>query len=420
MYEIKKSPWLVWGLGAALFFSEYFGRVAPSVMVYELMSTFRVSHLELGTLSASFYIAYIGMQLPVGVLVDKFGPHRLLYSTAILCSLGTLLFALSNHILFAQLGRFIFGFGAAFAFVGTLKLASVWFPARRFGLLVGITQALGMLGAFVGAAPMSYAVSQFGWRTTLVMVAAIFLVLALLIKWIVRDKPDNFQDDDVTKNSDQQLLVTLKIILRNPQTWFIAIYVGFVFVPTAAFAEFWGVTFLVNTYHISTEFAALAVGLIFIGWGVGGPLMGCLSDYIKCRRPIMFASSLVGFLLIGVVLYIPALPIPVLFSCLLLYGLSNTGVAIGYAASAEINPRHTTGTSVAFANMASVMIGALLQPVIGWLIDLQWDGTMLNGYPVHQSYEFYRAFSILPACLLVGFICCFFIKETHCQFLSED
>src|SRR5688572_11451641 len=141
----KSYPWIVWGLAAAFFFSEYFARVAPGVMVPDLMRDFKVTALTLGSLSAFFYYAYVGMQVPVGILVDRFGPHRLLTVATVLCSAGCLLFASAQSVSLAEAGRFLMGFGASFAFVGTLKLAAVWFPASQFGLLAGLTQALGML-----------------------------------------------------------------------------------------------------------------------------------------------------------------------------------------------------------------------------------------------------------------------------------
>src|SRR5687768_6752451 len=161
------SPWLIWGLGAAFFFAEYVARVAPSVMVPELMKSFNVDAMAIGSLSAFFSYAYVSMQIPVGILVDRYGPHRLLTVMCIVCGLGCFLFAAASNIISANLGRFLMGFGASFAFVGSLKLAVLWFPANRFGLLAGLTQAVGMVGAAIGQAPISLVVAHLGWQTTL-------------------------------------------------------------------------------------------------------------------------------------------------------------------------------------------------------------------------------------------------------------
>ena len=415
MQKRLSSPWLIWGLGAALFFSEYFGRVAPSVMVPELMHDFNVTAFALGALSAFFYYPYIAMQVPVGMMVDRYGAHRLLTSTALVCAGGCLLFAYANSLVTAQVGRMLMGFGAAFAFVGALKLATNWFPPHRFGLLAGLTQALGMLGACVGQAPMAWSVETFCWRHTLFMVALSFVCLAVLIGLLVRDKPQGGIEVVQTRPRAMPLLAGLKMVLKNPQSWWNAIYAGLVYAPTAAFAELWGVTFLVNAYGIDTRTAAFGIGLIFIGWGVGGPLMGALSDRMLRRKPIMYVSAISGCIIIASILYIPHLPLAVLYSLLFLYGISNTGVATAYAVSAEINPRHIAGTSMAFANMASVIVGAIFQPIIGWLLDKHAGVTSLVVKPVYQAADFRFALVLLPVCMLLGIVFAKLVKETHCR-----
>lgn len=414
--KVSFSPWLVWGLGAAFFFAEYFARVAPSVMVPDLMRDFRVDALTLGSLSAFFYYAYVGMQMPVGVLVDRYGAHRLLTIMSVVCGAGCLLFASAQNVFTADMGRFLMGFGAAFAFVGSLKLAAVWFPATRFGLLAGLTQALGMLGAAVGQAPMSFAVTHLGWRMTMFVIAIIFLILAFCIWLIVRDRPTNLLVDHVPPASDQNVLGGLRRVLKNPQSWWNALYVGLLYAPTAAIAELWGVTFLAQNYHLSLHVAASIISLIFIGWGVGGPLIGWLSDKILRRKIIMLLSAICCFFFLLLLLYLPAsTPVSILLLTGFLYGVSNTGVATSYAVASEINPREIAGTSVAFANMASVIIGAFFQPIIGWILDLNWDGKMLNGAPVYSVHAFHMAFLQLPICLILCFIAGFFIKETYCK-----
>jgi MFS family permease len=409
------SPWLIWGLGAAFFFAEYFARVAPSVMVADLMRSFAVDALTLGSLSAFFYYAYVGMQVPVGMLVDHYGPHRLLTVMSILCGLGCFIFAIAKGVSMANAGRLLMGFSAAFAFVGSLKLAAVWFPASRFGLLAGLTQALGMLGAAVGEAPMSFAVTHLGWRNTMFLIAITFLILAILIGIIVRDKPsDSLPDKSLV--SDKNILAGFLQVLKNPQTWWNAIYVGLLFAPTAAVAELWGVTFLMQAYHLDLHIAAIAVSLIFVGWGVGGPLIGWFSDHIQRRRPLLFISAASCLFSLLLILYMPSTTsVSALFIVMFLYGITNTGVATSYAVASEINPRPIVGASVAFANMASVIIGALFQPIIGWLLDLNWDGKMQNGAPLYSVSNFQLAFLLLPICLALSFVMAFFIKETYCQ-----
>lgn len=417
--KINFSPWLIWGLGAAFFFIEYVARVAPSVMVPDLMRDFGVDALTLGSLSAFFYYAYVSMQIPVGILVDRYGAHRLLTVMCIVCGLGCLLFAAAKNVVSADFGRLLMGFAASFAFVGSLKLAVLWFPANRFGLLAGLTQALGMLGAAVGQAPTAFSVSHLGWQTTMFLIGVACLILGILIGLIVRDRPIHSLSRHEPLASDKNLLAGIKNVLKNPQSWWNAAYAGLIYAPTAAVAELWGVTFLAQNYHLSPRVAATGVSLIFIGIGLGGPLIGWFSDRIQRRRSLMLLSAGSCFILLMLMLYLPSTtPVSVLFIVMFLYGISNTGFTIAYAVASEINPRGIAGTSVALANMASVIIGAFFQPLIGWVLDLNWDGHMQNGAPLYSAHAFQLAFLVLPLCVALGFLLTFLIKETYCQSLE--
>ena len=148
--------------------------------------------------------------------------------------------------------------------------------------------------------------------------------------------------------------------------------------------------------------AAEAISCIFLGWAIGGPLAGMLSDRIKRRKPVMYASALLSLITMTAALYWPGLSIPMLFLLMFLYGLANTGVGVSYALAGEINERRVAGTSLAFANMASIIITAAFQPLIGWFLDLQWDGKIVGGVPVYSVEAYRQAMLALPICLALG------------------
>jgi MFS family permease len=407
-------PWLIWGLAAGAFFIEYFARVAPGVMIDSLMHDFKVQAFALGSLSAFFYYTYVAMQIPVGIMVDRFSLRWLLTSMILVCALGCFIFALTSQLPVAAFARLIMGFGAAFAFVSALKVAAVWFPPQQFGLLAGLTQAIGMLGAALGQLPMAYLVAHFSWRVTLLLIASVMIVLAVVIASVVRDQPQKDKPSPREKNLMHSPWSGLIAVLKNPQSWWNALFAGLLYAPTAALAELWGIKFFRQAYHLSNEMAAMAIGLIFIGWTVGGPLMGWISDKIKRRKIILLLSALGSFLLASSVLTLH-LPLMLLFCLLFFYGLANTGVATSYAVAAEINAHAIAGTSVAFANMASVLIGAGFQPLIGWLLEKNWDGTLEKGIPVYSTADFHAALIVLLASLLIALLVACGIRETYCQ-----
>lgn len=409
-------PWVVWGLAAGFFFLDYFARVAPAVMTDQLMRDFSILGTGFGFLSASFLCAYIPMQIPVGMLADRYNSRWLLGTNVLVCVAGCIIFATAHSLAVAMAGRFLLGFGAAFAFVTALKIATIWFPANRFGLIAGLTQALGMLGASISQAPMAYSVDHIGWRPTMWMITVALFFLAIAIFLFVRDKSygsDSHATNKVTNG--KAVIVGLWKIMQNPQTWWNALFVGLLYAPTEIIGEAWGVKFFRQAHGLSNEVAAFATGLVFFGWAFGGPIIGWLSDHLKRRKPILFLSALLSGILIAIVIYVPNIPFPTLCILLFLYGVANTGVGTSYAVAAEINARPLSGTSMALANMASVIIGACFQPLIGWLLDKGWDGVMQNGVPVYSSHDFRMVLIALPIGLFLAALVSMRIRETHCQ-----
>lgn len=400
----------IWLLAAGFFFAEYFARVAPSVMVPQLMKSLQVNALSLGALSAFFYYAYVGMQLPVGTLIDRYGAHKLLTIMSAICGVACFLFASANSLFLASLARFMMGFSAAFAFVGALSLARTWFSPARFGLLAGATQALGMLGATVGEAPVSILVSRFGYQQAMVAIGIVLLLLAVLIAMVVRDKPQQKKSKKIGRSS---LWEHLYVVIRTPQCWINGIFVGFLYAPTAAFAELWGATYLHTVYVVPTTVAAGMSGAIFLGFAISSPLAGLLSDIIKKRKPIMIGSALLSFIFLSIVLYAPHLSSWLAALLLFCYGASNVAVATAYAVASEIVPASSAATSMSFANMASVIVGALFQPLIGKLLIMGWDHQTQGGIPIYAVHDYRLAMLSLPICLIISLITCFFIKESY-------
>ncbi len=415
----KIQPWLIWGLGASFFFSEYFARIDPSIIADQLMKDFNVGAFGLGTLSALFYYPYIAMQLPVGSLVDRYGPHRLMTVMALVCGFAAMLFTFSHYFWMAGLARMLMGFSAAFAFVGTLKLATLWFDPKKLGLLAGLTQGSGMFGAAVGSGGFAFLVAAFGWRSTIFTIGVILLVIGVLIGLFVRDGKPVLGNKKVSeKYEPMPILEGLKMVFRNPQSWCNAAYVGLLYAPTGAFAELWGPSFMHRVYGISNTLGSVMISLVFIGWAVGGPLVGWLSDAIGKRRPILFASAGLSGILITLILFVfpgSGLPLWVVMTSMVLYGISNTGVAISYAVAGEINPLRTAGASVAFANMSSIAVAAILQQILGFILTYTWNGKYLNGHQYYSTVNYKLAMIALPVCLLVAFILVFFIRETNCS-----
>lgn len=405
--------WLIWGLAASFYFSDYMARVAPGVMHRDLQIDFGINEAGFGILTASFYIPYIIMQIPVGLTVDRLSIRGLLTFMSLVTAFGCCVFGLADGLMMASVGRMLIGFSAAFAFVCSLRLATSWFPPTMLGLLAGLTQALGMLGAAAGEAPVSFLVSNIGWRHSMLVIAFLFIALAGLLYQYIQDKPEE-QAHDMHTLEKVSILQSLKIILSNRQTWYNALYAGFLFGPTAVIGEAIGPAFLQFGRGLGAHAAAFATGLIFIGWGIGGPLSGWLSDKMGRRKPVMVFSALFGMVFTSLLVFLPSMTQTSAYLLLFAFGLTNTGVAIAYAVSTELQDKKVVGTSIAFTNMISIFIGALLQPVVGYLVDLVAGSKSFHVETLVLS-DFQAGLRILPVCSLIALILALLVKETYCK-----
>lgn len=408
-----RYAWLIWGLAAAFYFSEYLARVAPGVMHQFLQIDFGINEARFGILTASFYIPYVLMQIPVGLTVDRLSIRGLLTSMSLMTAFGCCVFGLADSLFIAAVGRMLIGFSAAFAFVCALRLATSWFPPTMLGLLAGLTQALGMLGASAGEAPVSFLVAQVGWRHSMLIIAFLFIVLACLLYQFIKDKPEESRQNALPVNH-MSILHSLKIILSCKQTWFNALYAGFLFGPTAVIGEAIGPAYLQFGRGLGAHAAAFATGLIFIGWGIGGPLTGWLSDKIGRRKPFMVGSAAFGMIFTSLFVFYPNLSQNSAYLLFFAFGLTNTGVAIAYAVSTELHNRNVVGTAIAFTNMTSIFIGASLQPLVGRLVDLV-AGSRSYDVKALVLTDFQAGLKILPLCSFIALVLALAVKETYCK-----
>ncbi len=406
-------PWTVCTLGALLFCYGFFQRVAPSVMIEDLMRDFSVTGALLGNLTAFYFYAYAGIQLPVGVMVDRWGPRLMLTLAAAACGIGSLLFAYAEALPPAYLGRFLVGAGTGFSWVCTVKLATIWFPPHRLAVVSGWVQLLGMAGGIGAQAPLAAAVALVGWRPTMAAAAVFAWALALAIWFVVRE------DDKAASPSPNApkhgLLAGLGRVVRTPQSWIAAAFGAGMVLPVASFAGLWGVPYMMQAYGLERPAAAGSMSLILAGWGIGGMGLGWLSDRLRRRRLPMICGAACTLSIFVIVVYVPGLPLATVQALFFAYGLAAGVFPLGFIVSREHNPSEFAGTAVAFVNATLMTCAALSQPLIGWILDFNWDGTMVAGARIYSTDAFETAFLVVAASLTLAVAAALLVRETHAR-----
>ena len=253
--------WLTWGLLASLYFVGFFQRVAPAVMVDELMRDFSIAATLLGNLSAIYFYTYAAMQIPSGLLADAIGPRRVGASAAIVAAVGIILFALADSLWMASVGRGLIGASVAVAFVACMKLAGHWFPANRFATVTGISLLIGNLGGVLAGVPLSEAVAGIGWRNAMLISAGVTLVLAAFVWLWVRDDPSergyaSHAHPEALNETAMSPRQSLKLVISERDTWLLFFAGGLIAAPVLTFAGLWGVPWLVQVHGLERSHAA--------------------------------------------------------------------------------------------------------------------------------------------------------------------
>lgn len=413
--------WLMCGLGAVFYIYEYFLRISPSVMTTEIMQSYMISAGSFGNLMGFFYYAYTPAQLVVGITMDRFGPRRILTIACLICAIGSYLFANSPALWMASAGRFMVGFGSAFAFVGVLKLATIWLPPDRFAMVSGLTSALGTIGAMFGQVILTELVKRVTWQETVLYTAVIGVVLTAILGIFLRDHaPYEEIETTVHRSTFSEIFTSFGKIASNPQIWIVGLIGCLMYLPTSAFAEAWANSYFRTAYQFSMEDAAFAVSAIFFGFTIGGPVNGWLSDHLRTRRLPLLIGSLGAAILITIILYVPNLPKPAVFALLFLFGAFYGAQVIVFAVGREVSPANAAATAVALTNMLVMLGGSIFQPVIGVFLDMSWNGEMADSLPIYTGQDYQLSLIVLPLALLGSGLLSLLLKETHCKVVKDS
>ncbi|WED44095.1 MFS transporter [Legionella cardiaca] len=411
-------PWIVWGLGCLFYFYECLLQVSPSVMSNELMRDFAVTSQTLGILSGIYFYSYAAMQLPGGVLMDYFGPHRLLTIATAICAVSTIAFGLTSNFFMACVARLMIGFGSAFAAVGSMKLAANWFPAQRFALLTGMMVTIGMLGAIGGEAPLALLIDAYGWRKSMIIMGSVGIVLAILILVIAKDSPHK----KVPRHhltDEEPLMASLLTIVKNRQLWLVATYGGLMYMATPVFCGLWGVPFLMFKMNLAKATAANYISLVFVGWAIASPLWGIFSNRIGLRKPPMYIGCIGALITSLLFIYVNIQSGWVMQLLLFSFGIFSAGFLPAFAVAKELCSKRYVATGLSFMNMMNMVGIALAQPIIGFILDRMWQGEIVDKVRVYPLEAYHVALALLPAGMLISLLILPRVKETYCQSVQD-
>lgn len=404
-HDLKPLFFIAWLLCAVFYFFQYAVRSAPGVMQSELTAAWGGNHI--GAMISAYYVAYAVMALVAGVLLDRYGPRRTIPFGIAVVGVGCLIFAQGSEA--AGMAGFVLqAIGAIFAFIGSSYVAARYLPARMLAMFIGFTQCLGMAGAAFGSKPVHMAIDPTGsfhvpWQTVWIAFACAGGILAVATWFIMpRDKGDSPSHHGAL--SFASVVKPFKVVFGNPQSWLAGVVGGLLFLPTTIGALVWATSFLHGGEHMTMAAAATDASMVPIGWVIGCPLLGYISDKIGRRKPVLIGGALLMLAAGLTAIYVPVGTLP-RYSVALLLGIASGAAMIPFSMMKEVNPSEVKGTAAGAMNFLVFVTTGIMSPFISRLM------VPSQGAPMTLA-EFQTAFTPLVGGVVLAIVLSFFLRET--------
>lgn len=380
----KYVGWLV--VSSYVFF-QFLIQTTSSLMQKDWTIYFHLTPLSVSALSASFFYTYLLFQIPIGIIYDRFNAKHVLTIASCLLGIGCLLFAYSSTYSIAIFSRMLMGAGAAFGFIGMLKITYNFFTDKQFSIMLGLSESFGTITTMIGTIIVAWLLEHLTWQHMMMAYSlSVFIITLFILLFIRSNKPANTE------------LFSLKPLLRNilkaisNRTVFITGLYGFFMASVMnSFTSLWGVAFLTNAYPINSLHAAKIMSTIFLGLAVGCPINGYLSKRFSQEIRAMKICSVLCALLIGIVIYIKV-PVGLLSTLFFAIGLMSAIYVQCFAIVGQSVPSAIQATSMSVTNMLIMSSAPLLQLIIGALLP-------------HTNYQI--ALSVLPLGMLIAYGLCY-------------
>jgi MFS family permease len=401
MTRTSKAAAVAWAVTAVYYFYQYTLRSAPAVMMPQLAEAFGTTAMGVASIVGLFYYGYSPFSLVAGVAMDRLGPRRVVPFGAAAVGVGALLFGLGGSL--AGPGRFLQGAGGVFALVGAVYIATTSFPPSRAATLIGATQMFGMAGGSAGQFLVGPAIAGgLPWDRFWIGMGVAGVVIAVLLYFLLPRTAPPAADADWLRSAGR----AMGLVLRNPQSILCGVISGLLFIPTTIFDMVWGVRYLQEAHGFEYAAAVIRSATVPLGWIIGCPLLGFVSDRLGRRKPVIAAGGVVLLAALVWILYGPTDVLPP-YVLGIVAGVASGAAMLPYTVIKEANPPAVSGTSTGVINFLNFTFSALLGPVFAGLLRSAAGGAETMALGHYQS-------AFLPLVYGVGLavVLTFLLRET--------
>ena len=419
MTQSHTRAWIVVLTSALFFFYAFINMNLFNGLHDAISATFHLDSLEVSNLAATYFYANVIFLIPVGLLLDRFSPRKLMLSALMVMIISIIAFAATDNVIVAFACRFVLGICSCFCLLGSVLLASRWFPTQMMGKAIGLVVTLAMLGGMTAQSMAWLSEQVHTWQHAFFIIAALGGVIWILMWLLVSDMPPGTEAHYAHLDQQRQGIgfwSSLGKSLANPQNWFAGLYTNILNIPVVVLGGLWALSYLEVKHHMTGEQAATISSMIFLGMIIGSPFFGWISDKIRRRRTPMIIAGLFLLAIVITIMADPTLTYWPLLGLFLMLGFFAGAQIISYALVIEVNPPYITGTSESLASVLIMASGAIFQPLFGFLLEY-FSPIGTTDHFGATAYQ--HAMMLLPITFIVAIVLALVVKETRCRNIFE-
>lgn len=415
--------WFYWLLGTLCYFYQFVFRTIFGTLGEDISLKFDLSVTELSTFFAAFMIAYPAAQIPAGVLLDKYGPRKVLSLAMLSLSLGVLIVSLTNSFHLALVGRVFMGIGSAFCFIGTSKIVTVWFPIRMMGFLLGTTMFMGGMGGAFSRRLYDALPTTWDINTSLLSMGICGVVIAfLLITFLKEKRHSSVGSAGAFLVKKTTFLEDLKYIFSNRQIVLAAFFMFFAYLPISIIGDSWGPTAFQNIFNTSKELADQTLPYFYVSFAFGALFYASLAaNSLKRTRYVLMFEFFLAFVFLYVLLVHTSIGegtyfgVPGFLILSAVIGFNLGGVALTFPLGCSHASSQISATIVGVMNMLCMVSGGVFSKIIGYIVAYYLEGSAASDASAFSRIAYQNALFPLLGTSLAAVIILLFMKPGNAE-----
>jgi len=333
------------------YFLSQFYRNSVGVLGPDLMRELALSPAALGDLGGIFFLAFALAQMPVGVLLDRYGPRRVLAILVCSALIGALLFAFAGSARDLVIGRALMGIGCAPLYMGTLVVLSRWLPPDRFASMAGVVLAIGGLGGIMATTPLALVNEHFGWRVAFAGMAAITAVTAAAVWLVVRDAPPGHPYHARKRETLTAAIAGVREVLAIRRLYFILPINSVAYASLLTVLSLWGAPYLKDVHGIGDVGRGNVLLAVTVAWMAGSVIYGRLDRLLDTRKWLVVGGVVLLILVFGALAVVPPMPVVAIGALLAVLGLAGAVGVVIIAHVRSLFPERLVGRGLTTNNL---------------------------------------------------------------------